>query len=95
MTGSSLAPIIIPIVAMIALSGWLAMVYYANAHPEWKAHRAAPNPVSTDTTVRADDRKQVTRLDVTAAARRDQDTAEPGVDAGSGRAASPPPRRAA
>ena len=95
MTGSSLAPIIIPIVALIALSGWLAMVYYANAHPGWKAHHAAPKPVSTGTTVRADDRKQIVRRDVTTVARRDRDMAEPGVHAGSGRTASPPPRRAA
>ena len=95
MTGSSLAPIVIPIVAMIALTGWLAMMFHANAHPEWKAHRAAPKSVDAGTVVRADGRKQVTRLDVTAAASRDEDTAEPGVHAGSGRAASPPPRRAA
>jgi hypothetical protein len=95
MTGSSLAPIIIPIVAMIALAGWLAMVYYAEAHPGWKAHRAASTPVDTGATVRADGRKQIMRLDVTAVARRDQDTAEPGVHAGNGRVPSPPPRRAA
>ena len=33
MTGSSLAPIIIPIVAMISLFGWLAAVFYADSHP--------------------------------------------------------------
>jgi len=33
MTGSSLAPIVIPIVAMISLFGWLAVVFYADSHP--------------------------------------------------------------
>lgn len=33
MTGSSLAPIVIPIVAMITLFGWLAVVFYADSHP--------------------------------------------------------------
>jgi hypothetical protein len=33
MTGSSLAPIVIPIVAMISLFGWLAVIFYADSHP--------------------------------------------------------------
>ena len=33
MTGSSLALIVIPIVAMITLFGWLAVVFYADSHP--------------------------------------------------------------
>jgi hypothetical protein len=33
MTGSGLAPIVIPIVAMISLFGWLAVVFYADSHP--------------------------------------------------------------
>lgn len=36
MTGSSLAPIVIAIVVSIGLAIWLAMVYYAAAHPQWK-----------------------------------------------------------
>jgi hypothetical protein len=42
MTGSSLAPIIIPIVVSISLAAWLIMVYYAASHPEWKNARPAP-----------------------------------------------------
>jgi hypothetical protein len=41
MTGSSLAPIIIPIVVTPALAIWLAMVYYAGRHPMWRARQAA------------------------------------------------------
>jgi hypothetical protein len=33
MTGSALAPVVIPIVAFVFLFLWLGMVYYANAHP--------------------------------------------------------------
>jgi len=36
MSGSSVAPFIIPIVAMICLAFFLGIVYYADSHPEWK-----------------------------------------------------------
>jgi hypothetical protein len=42
MTGSSLAPVIIPIVVSISLAAWLIIVYYAASHPEWESARPAP-----------------------------------------------------
>lgn len=33
MTGSALAPVVIPIVAFVFLILWLGMVFHANAHP--------------------------------------------------------------
>jgi hypothetical protein len=36
MTGSLLAHIVIPVVTVLALAAWLAMVFYADAHPRWK-----------------------------------------------------------
>ena len=42
MTGSSLVPIVTPIVALIALACWIAAVYWADAHPRWKSSGAAP-----------------------------------------------------
>jgi hypothetical protein len=36
MTGSSLAPIVIPIVVAISLATWIFMVYYADSHPYWR-----------------------------------------------------------
>jgi hypothetical protein len=39
MTGSALAPVVIPIVAFVFLSLWIGMVFYANAHPP--VHRQA------------------------------------------------------
>jgi hypothetical protein len=44
MTGSFLVLIIVPIVALIALAAWLGMVFWADAHPGWRAHAAAPGP---------------------------------------------------
>ena len=41
MTGSSLAPIVIPIVAMVSLAAWLTIVFYADRHPLWGT---APRP---------------------------------------------------
>ena len=37
MTGSSAAHIVIPIVALVTLAIWIAMVYYADSHPRYKA----------------------------------------------------------
>lgn len=39
MTGSSLAPIVIAIAVSIGLAAWLAMVFYAASHPQWKHAR--------------------------------------------------------
>ena len=41
MTGSFLVPIITPIGAILALACWLGLVFWAEGHPRWKAHRAA------------------------------------------------------
>jgi len=41
MTGSMWVPIIVPIVALLALGSWLALVYYADAHPQTR-HASAP-----------------------------------------------------
>jgi hypothetical protein len=47
MTGSSLVPIITPIVAIITLACWLGFVYWADAHPDWKNPGAPPGPELT------------------------------------------------
>jgi hypothetical protein len=43
MTGSSLAPVIIPIIAMIGLAAWITMVYYADSHPRWRGQPQEPD----------------------------------------------------
>ena len=95
MTGSFWAPIIIPIVAVLALAAWLALVWYAAAHPRWKVHRAASAPGVTGAMFRRDTSKQVARRQVTTAARSNEGAAvradhEEGI-----RLPAPPPRRAA
>lgn len=53
MTGSSLAPVVIPIVVMFGLAAWLVMVFYAGSHPQWKdrtsasEQRAEAGPIAT------------------------------------------------
>ncbi len=94
MTGSFWAPIIIPIVAMIVLAAWLAMVYHADAHPGWKAHSAAASPGSTGTAVRADVREQMMWRDLASVARCEEDAAKLGDRDGGEGAPSPPSRRA-
>lgn len=42
MSGSSLAPIVIPIAVAIGLAAWLIMVYHADRHPYWRGQIAAP-----------------------------------------------------
>jgi hypothetical protein len=43
MTGSSWAPIVIPIVAMITLAVWQAMVLHADSHPQHGGRSRASN----------------------------------------------------
>jgi hypothetical protein len=38
MTGSALAPVVIPIVAFLFLVLWIAMVFHADAHPSVHRH---------------------------------------------------------
>lgn len=61
MTGSSLAPVIIPIVVVLGLAIWLIMVFRADSHPGYRHHApAAPRQVPGQA-MRADARPQVPR----------------------------------
>ena len=51
MQGSTLLFIVVPIVLPAAMFGWLALVFWAAAHPEWKSHRAAASPAAPGTAV--------------------------------------------
>lgn len=44
MTGSALAPVIIPVVVIVALAAWLAMVFYADGQPRRALRRTASEP---------------------------------------------------
>ena len=41
MTGSNMAAIIIPIVVMLGLAVWIALVFHADSHPLWRQRAAA------------------------------------------------------
>ena len=47
MIGSYLVPIVVPIVAFAAMAAWLGMVFWADAHPQWKSHAVASGPKIT------------------------------------------------
>jgi len=75
MTGSTLAVIIIPIVALIALGSWLGLVYYADAHPQHQhagARQAdlAPGLPASDTREGVTRQEEVTRQEGVSAAAR-------------------------
>jgi hypothetical protein len=92
MTGSALALIVIPIVTTVALAMWLFIVFYADAHPQWKARRASYGAGDPGTAIGADASQQnalaKTPLAVAGGG------VEPGGSEDGGRAA-PPSRRAA
>ena len=41
MTGSTVAAIVIPIVAMISLAVWIVLVFHADSHPRWRSSTTA------------------------------------------------------
>jgi predicted lipid-binding transport protein (Tim44 family) len=92
MTGSALAPIIIPIVALIALAAWLAMIFYAEAHPGHVRHGAASGSAATPTDGRGQDIRR--ELAPTGAGPSRRAAIAAGDGAGE-RAPSEPSRRAA
>jgi hypothetical protein len=94
MTGSFWAPIIIPIVVVLALAAWLALVWYADAHPRWKAHRAASAPGAAGPQLPVHVSDQAARRVLAPAARTGQDAPVRAVREDA-RVPSPPPRRAA
>ena len=49
MTGSSVVPVIVPIVAVLAMAVWLGLVFYAAAHPRWKRYDVLPGSATGGT----------------------------------------------
>ena len=96
MTGSSLVPVIVPIVAVLAMAVWLGLVFYASAHPRWKRYNvlaeSAPGAVSAGPGAPA----LPAQRDLAAVTGRESG-AEEGAPAQAGEARPPaaPPRRAA
>lgn len=94
MTGSGLAPIVIPIVTVIVLAIWLALVFYADAHPQWKSQRTAHSPHDARTTIHADAPGQNAKRQAAPILKRSEQTTAPGTGDHAGQAASPPDRAA-
>ncbi len=63
MSGSSLAPIVIPIVVAIGLAAWLLMVSHADRHPYWRGQSSAPGRPGTGPAGGADRRLNVPQRD--------------------------------
>jgi hypothetical protein len=95
MTGSALAPIIIPIVVVIALAWWLAMIFYADAHPGHVRHGAASGPATTRGDEHGKGAPPEPALTGLGASGRPQDAAVPGDSGTSKREPAEPARRAA
>jgi hypothetical protein len=47
-TGSSYIPIVVPIMAFVAMFFWLGLVFYADSHPGWKTRKAGGATASAD-----------------------------------------------
>lgn len=47
MTGSAYLPIVLPIVAFVAMACWLGMVFYADSHPGYRSPK--PHGSTADT----------------------------------------------
>jgi hypothetical protein len=94
MTGSSLAPVVVPIVVTIALALWLGIVFYAAGHPEWKAHATRTLRV-TGAEGQPETPGQAPRQQAVAAAAHGMDALEPGTAGDRRQVPSLPPSRAA
>lgn len=66
MDGSSLSLIVIPIVVAISLAVWVAMVLYADSHPQWGRHSPVPGHQSSGPAEMTDQRPPVARPTVPA-----------------------------
>jgi hypothetical protein len=83
MTGSPLAPVIIPVVVVIVLATWLALVFYADAHPGHVGRAAAAEHGIASETTSGDARQRDERHENTSGGDREsspeeQDAAHPG-----------------
>ena len=76
MTGSPLAPVIIPVVAVIVLAAWLALVFYADAHPGHAARAAAAERGIASETTSGDARQRDERQENTSGGDRESSPEE-------------------
>ena len=36
--------IVVPLVALVGMFGWLGLIFWASAHPQWRSQRTAVRP---------------------------------------------------
>jgi hypothetical protein len=65
MTGSSLAPIVIPVVVAMSLAAWIFMVYHANSHPYWRGQATTPKQPRSSAPAAAGQRPELSRRQAT------------------------------
>lgn len=96
MTGSSLVPVIVPIVAVLAMAAWLGLVFYAAAHPRWKRYDVLPGPATDAASGRPGAPAPPAERELGAVTGRESAAAEDApARAGQARPPAAPPRRAA
>jgi hypothetical protein len=92
MTGSSLVPVIVPIVAVLAMAVWLGLVFYAAAHPRWKRYDVLPGSATGADTDRPGGPARPAGRNLAAVTKGQGGRAAP---AGQARSPAAPPQRAA
>lgn len=67
MTGSSYIPIVVPIMAFVAMAFWLGLIFYADSHPGFRHRKVLPQPdeaaAGTDTVEPAGQAGEHERID--------------------------------
>ena len=76
MTGSSLAPVVIPIVVAISLAAWIFMVFYADSHPGWRGQATTSKQPRTGASA-AGRRPELSRRQATPATQADEPMTRP------------------
>jgi ABC-type nitrate/sulfonate/bicarbonate transport system substrate-binding protein len=77
MTGSPLVGILVPVAVVIVLAAWLALVFYADAHPDHAARAAAAERGIASETTSGDARQRDEHRENTSSP-EEQDAAHPG-----------------
>jgi hypothetical protein len=77
MTGSSLAPILIPAVVVISLAAWIFMVYHADSHPYWRGQATTLKQPRSSAPSAAGQRPELSRRQATSTRHAEDPTARP------------------
>lgn len=93
MTGTTPGLISIAIVTVIVLAAWIALVFYADAHPAWRRHEPSGNDMSGQA-ARMTARRRQDNVDDASRRAEEAIAARPDVGASTERAAGIAPDKA-